>query len=119
VQGACHNDLASLLSSGFDATQPNHSQSELPAPAILGITNGASTKLTLKVQTVANAACYEVRFSTTPNTWQAGGVYAQARRIVVEGLTPGVVYTLQVRAIGGSTGYSGWSDRSRTCPVRV
>ena len=30
--------------------------------------------------------------------------------MVVNGLTPGVVYTFQVRAVGGSTGYSEWSD---------
>ena len=28
----------------------------------------------------------------------------------VNGLTPGTNYTFQVRAIGGSTGYSDWSD---------
>jgi chitodextrinase len=83
---------------------------ELPAPAILGIVNGASTKLTLNVQAVANAKAYEVRLCTTPNTWLPAGTYTQARRIVVEGLTPGTIYTFQVRAVGGSTGYSGWSD---------
>lgn len=57
-----------------------------------------------------NAKAYEVRLCTTPNTWLPAGTYTQARRIVVEGLTPGTIYTFQVRAVGGITGYSGWSD---------
>jgi hypothetical protein len=30
--------------------------------------------------------------------------------VVIAGLTPGVVYTLLARAVGGLTGYSDWSD---------
>ena len=32
------------------------------------------------------------------------------RRITVSGLTPGAVYTVEVRAVGGATGLSPWSD---------
>jgi hypothetical protein len=110
VQGACGNDLAWLLSSGFSATSNNRSQTPLAQPAILGITNGTSMALTLNVEPVANAKAYGVRHSTTAGTWLDGGTYTQARRIVVPGLTPGLVYTFQVRAIGGATGYSDWSD---------
>lgn len=41
--------------------------------------------------------------------WQEAGIYTQARRIVLLGLTPGTIYFTRVRAIGGSTGYSDWS----------
>jgi hypothetical protein len=34
----------------------------------------------------------------------------KARRLVLENLTPGTVHAIQVRAVGGSTGYSYWSD---------
>jgi hypothetical protein len=34
----------------------------------------------------------------------------QARRIIVGNLTPGTTYHLQARAIGGSEGFSEWSD---------
>jgi chitodextrinase len=40
----------------------------------------------------------------------SAGLYTQARRIEIDGLTPGTVYTMQVRAVGGSVGYSDWSD---------
>ena len=110
VQGTCKNDLSILLSSGFDAASTNHSQTELDTPVLLGINNGNSTKLTLNVQPVPNAKAYEVRHSSTSNVWVPGGVFTQARKIVVENLTPGTMYTFQVRAVGGTTGYSGWSD---------
>jgi hypothetical protein len=110
VQGACQNDLAKLLSSGFDAIDTNRSQTELPTPVLLAITNGNSTTLTLNVQPVSNAKAYEVRHSSATNVWVPGGVFTQARKIVVENLTPGTTYTFQVRAVGGTTGYSGWSD---------
>jgi hypothetical protein len=110
VQGACGNDLSWLLSSGFRATSTNRSRTPLATPAILGITNGTSMALTLNVEPVANARAYEVRKSIIAGTWLDGGICTQARRIMVQGLTPGTVYTFQVRAIGGSTGFSDWSD---------
>ena len=64
----------------------------------------------LKVQSVDNAHSYEVRYSVNGAAPQSGGVFTQARRILVAGLTPGTAYTLQVRAIGGSTGSSPWSE---------
>jgi len=38
------------------------------------------------------------------------GIVTQARRIEIGNLPPGNTYAVQVRAIGGSTGYSDWSD---------
>ena len=37
------------------------------------------------------------------------GLPTQVRRIEVNNLTPGNTYTVQLRAIGGSTGFSDWS----------
>ena len=44
------------------------------------------------------------------DVWQPAGVFTQARGIVLSGLTPGNTYSVQARGIGGSTGYSDWSD---------
>jgi len=33
----------------------------------------------------------------------------RARKIELPGMTPGTTYSLEARAIGGSTGYSDWS----------
>jgi len=37
-------------------------------------------------------------------------ISTQARRVILDNLTPGTVYTIQARAIGGSEGYSEWCD---------
>jgi hypothetical protein len=51
-----------------------------------------------------------VQYSANGTAWQVGGTSTQARKIVVTNLTLGTNYTFKVRAIGGSTGYSDWSD---------
>ena len=110
VQGAANNVLATILSSGFEVVSTDHTSVPLETPSIVKILNEASTQLVLRVTPITNAKAYETRYSTTPGVWQSGGISTQARRIIVEGLTPGTIYTMSVRAIGGSTGHSDWSD---------
>jgi len=57
-----------------------------------------------------NARAYQVRLRNGNGAWQDMGTFNQARRIELTGLTPGAVYEVQARAIGGSTGCSDWSD---------
>jgi hypothetical protein len=110
VQTVAGEDLALLLSSGFDAVQQNTAQIELPRPVIAGIENSGSQQLALRLRPVPTARAYEVRVSFGAGGWQAAGIFTQARRIVLQDLTPGTVYNIQARAIGGSTGSSDWSD---------
>ena len=109
VQGAA-NDLPTLLSSGFQAVNRNTSSSPLDKPAVLAVENVASTQLLVRLSPISNARAYEVRVGYGPNGWQGAGVFTQARRVVLENLTPGTKYDIQARAVGGSTGYSDWSD---------
>jgi hypothetical protein len=37
-------------------------------------------------------------------------VYTNSRAMTIAGLVPGSTYMLQTRAVGGSTGYSDWSN---------
>ena len=46
--------------------------------------------------------------STGTGAWQDAGIFSKARRIVLERLTPGTIYNVRLRALGGSTGYSDW-----------
>ena len=115
VQEKSGNNLATLLSSGFDAVSTNRASVPLPRPAILSLDNGNSGQLLVKVTPIANAKCYEVRHAAVaaggaPGPWQSGGLFTNSRSMPLNGLTPGTNYTVQVRAIGGSTGYSDWSD---------
>ena len=117
VQDKCGNSVANLLSSGFEAVTTSHAASPLPQPQILKMEHGQSGQLFVRVRPVPNAKCYEVRYATlyaggTPSPWQNGGLFTNSRAIPLDGLTPGTSYTAQVRAVGGSTGYSDWSDPS-------
>jgi len=115
VQTESANDLAKLLSSGFQAVSTNHAQEPLPAPHIKAIKPGMSGQFLVTVTAVKNAQNYESRFALigaggVPGPWQDGGLSSNSRAIPIEGLTPGQSYTVQVRAVGGSTGHSDWSD---------
>jgi hypothetical protein len=85
---------------------------QLPAPTIQALENEMSTQLVVRLSPIANAYCYEVQTSTGTAAWQPAGVFTAARKIILTSLTPGTVYNVQARAIGGSTGYSDWSDPS-------
>lgn len=110
VQSVAGDDLAKLLSSGFEAASTNRARVPLAKPTIELMFNPGSTVLGIKVTPVPNGRSYEVRLSVGAGPFQAAGTFTRSRPILLQNLTPGVVYTAQVRAVGGSTGYSDWSD---------
>ena len=110
VQGAANNDLATLLSSGFQAASTNTAQSPLATPGIVDIVNEMSTQLVVRGKPVANAHAYEAPVTPDTSGFATAGTFTAGRRMVLTGLTPGQIYTVQIRAIGGSTGYSDWSN---------
>jgi hypothetical protein len=110
VEGLAMGDMAMLLSSGFAASSKNRTQEPLVKPVIQRIANKASTQLAVRVGRVKNAAAFEVRTSTGTSAPQPAGTFTQSRRIILTSLTPGTTYIVQTRAVGGSTGYSDWSD---------
>ena len=115
VQEKHGNDLATLLSSGFEAVSTNTSSSPLPVPTIKDIVNGGTGQLIVRVNRVKNARAYKLRHaliaeSGAPGPWADALLYTSSRSMVVNGLTPGGNYLFQVSAVGGSTGCSDWSD---------
>lgn len=110
VQSTAIGDLAKLLSSGFNNINTNRTQSQLDAPVIVGIENEMSTQLVVHLQPVPNARAYEAQVKNGTGGFLPAGIFTKARRLVLTGLTPGQTYTVQSRAVGGSTGYSNWSD---------
>jgi hypothetical protein len=110
VQGAGKNDLSALLSSGFSVNSNNRTRSPLATPNIIEIDNGMTTQLIARVQGVDNARAYEAQVKNGTGGWLSAGIFSQSRNMILPGLTPGSIYSVQVRAIGGSTGYSDWSD---------
>lgn len=111
VQIVADGDMALLLASGFTAVNSSRSpQTKLDVPLILGVENEGTTKLAVRLQSVANASAYEVRAVNGATTPAASMISTQARRVVIGSLTPGTTYNISARAIGGSEGYSEWSD---------
>jgi hypothetical protein len=121
VQDNCQNDLAVLLSSGFQAVATTRVRAPLATPSILCVNPGSSRELVLKANRIVNAKCYEVRSAAMgadgcPGPWQAMGLFTSSRSMKIAGLVPGTNYSFQVRGVGGSTGYSDWSNTvSRIC----
>ena len=108
VQTVANHNLDVLLSSGFSATSTNRASAPLDQPAIATIENLGTTKLLVRATPILNARNYQVQMSTGAGAWQDAGIFPQARRIVLESLTPGTIYNVRLRALGGSTGYSDW-----------
>jgi hypothetical protein len=109
------NNLSTLLSSGFEAASTNRTRTELATPTIQRITPGSTGEARLTVTAIRNAKTYEVQVAVlgpdnTPGTFVTVAIVTSSRNIPAGNLIPGTVYLFQVRAIGGLTGASDWSD---------
>jgi hypothetical protein len=110
VQSMAGEDLALLLSSGFQSTKTTRTRIMLPQPEIVRLDCPQSTFLGVRVKPVPTSRAYEVRMKNGTGDYQTVGIFTYARLITVPGVIPGQIYTVQVRAIGGLTGYSDWSN---------
>ncbi len=115
VQDACGGEAASVLKTGFAPISLARARQPLNKPTITRIDFGNTSQLVVRVNAVPRARTYEVRTAAlggdkVSGSWQAGGLFTNSRSMPVGGLSPGTTYSIQVRAIGGSTGYSDWSD---------
>jgi len=73
---------------------------------------GASGQLIAKVAQVRNTSTYEGCIKGLSGDWVPSIFDGDSHHITFNGLKPGETYTVQVRALGGSTGQSDWSDPS-------
>lgn len=110
VQTIAGTNLPLLLSSGFKATSTNRTSGPLAKPVIIDVDNFQSTKLLIAAEADDNTKSQELRYRTGANPYQSGGVHTKPTRMLLEDLIPGTVYEVQTRSVGGSTGYSDWSD---------
>ena len=112
VQLMCNDDPALLLTSGFQMQSTDRFSGPLEKPHGLSIKNSGDGQLTARVDPVKNANMYEGRTKAVNGDWLPSVFSGDSRRITFSGLTPGTSYTIEVRALGGSTGQSDWSDPS-------
>lgn len=110
VQICSNSDLEKLLTSGFLPVSTNRASVPLPQPVNVNVRNGNTTELVVSVSTIPNAKTYEGRAKVGDGDWAFSTFSTRSRNITFTGLTPGEDYTMQVRAVGGATGFSPWSD---------
>ena len=112
VQMSCNNEQATLLSSGFQMQGATGASTPLEKPESLTLKNGSSGQLIAAVDPVRNAKMYEGRIKPDAGDWLPSVFTGDSQHIIFNGLQRGKDYTAQIRALGGSTGQSDWSDPS-------
>jgi hypothetical protein len=110
VETIASSDLATLLSSGFESTSTNRAQSPLPKVNIIEVVNLQSGQLRARIEAVPNAKGFDGQIKPEGGDYGPTQSFANSRSIIFPDLTPGTLYTIRVRAIGGSTGQGDWSD---------
>ena len=115
VQGACNEDVAMLTSSGFKAASNVRAKGPLPKAVIRAVANGHTTQLLVTADPMAKANAWHLEIATVApggalSEWKVVGIFSSSRKMLATGLTPGATYAFHVRAVGGSSNYSDWSD---------
>jgi hypothetical protein len=101
-----------VLTSGFDIVVWNRSTVILTAPVISGLDNSVSEQLSVGIKAVNGAKAYQVQYCTGTAAWTDLGIWSNTKGVVILNLTPGTVYSVRVRAIGGAMKYGPWSISS-------
>jgi hypothetical protein len=121
VEAACNDDMTVLLSSGFEAASWTRTPPQpLAQPSIVRVDQGNTGQLLVNIKTVPRARSYELRYAAlenggTPGAWTTTILVAAKQAAPIHNLTPGTIYSFQVRAIN-KLGYTDWSvPVSRMC----
>jgi len=112
VQMSCNNEETTLLSSGFQMPRQGGSTGRLEQPQGLTLKNGFAGQLVATIEPVPRANMYEGRIKQDNGEWLPSVFTGDSQHIIFDGLTRGKDYTAQIRALGGVTGQSDWSDPS-------
>lgn len=91
-------DVLTLLTTRFNISKDRQ-------PRVLGtpeakVENGTSGKLLLSTPAVAGALAYKHKYKANVNAATWFEIYSTRAKCVIEGLTPGIEYELQIEAIG-------------------
>ncbi len=106
----CDEDLAILLSSGFEAVSTNRAQSVLNPPEVIGVDYGQAGVVKLRVKGDPNRKAVQGRCKTMDGDWGPVLTFKNSRSILFDGLKAGTTYMMQLCGLGGSTGQSDWSE---------
>jgi hypothetical protein len=115
VQVTSDNNLAMLLSTGFEAVSNNRAQSPLSKPSVLRVVAGMSGAALVTLSSDKDSRGSEVRVAEldengTPGPYRAVVSSTSSRNILIMDLVAGHLYAYQGRNFGGATTFSEWSD---------
>lgn len=110
VEIVADNDLSVLLSSGFEAASTNRAPFPLAPVEVTAVSSPNTGELQAKVKRQPGVRAFEGRIKAAGGEFGPVVSFASSRKIIFDGLTAGINYTLQLCAIGGSTGKSDWSN---------
>jgi hypothetical protein len=116
VETTCNDDMATFLLSGFQAASTTKAPPQpLPQPVIASVVQGPNSgQLKIAIGPVPKALSYVLRRAPapagggTPASWTEDTITTK-KPVIYSNLTPGTIYTFQVRALG-RLGYTDWSD---------
>jgi hypothetical protein len=116
VEVACNGNMATFLSSGFEAaTTTRTAPQPLPQPSIVKVDQGRNSgQLLVTIKPLSKARNYDLRYAAlgsggAPGQWTTITVPSAKQATAIDGLSAGTTYTFQVRAYG-KLGYTDWSD---------
>ena len=116
VELNCKDDLNIFLTSGLTPRSTTRTPPQPLAPTtVLSVDQGVSGEFKVSIKPVSHAKNYQVRSGqvgaggATPTNWSIVTVPNAKTVAVINGLTPGATYAIQVRAYG-TLGYTEWSD---------
>jgi hypothetical protein len=116
VEANCNDDMQTFLLSGFQPKSSTKTPSQPPdVPSFSSVTPGPGTgEMKAKVKKEPRAVSYVMRRGQVPPgggppaTWTEQ-VLPNSKLVIIGGLTPGTMYSFQVKAVG-SAGTTDWSD---------
>jgi len=115
AETACKDDMTVFLTSGFEAKSSTRVPVAPPAvPTLRKVRQGASGTALVDIQAVRGARSYVIEYGATgnggapPTTWMSTPAVKAKPATKISGLTVGVMYAFQVRALGPE-GYTDWS----------
>jgi hypothetical protein len=106
----CDEDLAILLSSGFQPVSTNRAQVVLDPPVITRATYGQAGEIKLGVTGDSNRKAIQGRIKAMGGEFGPVITFKNSKNILFKGLTAGTTYVMQLMGLGGSTGQSDWSE---------
>ena len=116
VEVNCKDDMNIFLSSGLQPRSSTRAPAQpLDQPTILNIDQGPSGQLLVSIKPVRRAKSYELRYGAAgpggaaPAAWSTLMVPKAKTAVPINGLTPGTMYAVQVRAYG-QLGFTQCSD---------